>query len=410
MNGDALAAGFGGALAGVRVVDLTRNLAGPFCTMVLGEFGADVVKIESPRGGDDTRAWAPLTEDGESPMFSSANRNKRSIAIDLDSADGVAIVEELVRGADVVVESFRPGALDRRGLGFETLSASKPSLIYCSISAFGAVGPRHSEPGYDPVIQAASGIMSITGDPDGPPARLGVGAIDLGAGLWAVVGVLLAIAQRERTGRGCRVDTSLFETAAWWLSYHVAGYLATGIEPQRHGSASPAIAPYEAYATNEGMLFVAAGNDNLFRMLCDALELPELNGDSRFATNALRVANVEALRVMLTGRLRAKSALEWEQILKARGVPCSRVASVGEFSRDPQLAALHMLVQARGPQAAGSQDDGLRLVGTPLSADGTRALPKLPPPAFGEHTDAILEELGWSHERVAALRERGVVR
>ena len=401
------AAGFGDALAGVRVVDLTRNLAGPFCTMVLGELGADVIKIETPRGGDDTRAWAPLTEDGESPMFWSANRNKRSIAIDLNSPEGVTVVEQLARRSDVVVESFRPGALERRGLGFDSLSAAHPALIYCSISAFGPVGPRSNEPGYDPVIQAATGIMSITGDPDGPPARLGVGAVDLGAGLWAVIGVLLALARRERTGRGCRVDTSLFETGAWWLSYHVAGFLATGLEPARHGSASPAIAPYEAFETREGRLFVAAGNDNLFRTLCAAIELPAVAGDPRFASNALRVENVQALRAVLTERLRSRSASEWEVVLKGHGLPCSHVASVGEFTLDPQVAALDLLVQVDGRRP---DREGARLVGTPLLVDGARAAPRLGPPRLGEHTDEVLEELGLDSRRVADLRAQGVVR
>ena len=369
--------------------------------MVLGELGADVVKIESPHGGDDTRSWAPLTEGGESPMFWSGNRNKRSIVVDLDSAEGAAVVKELVRQSDVVVESFRPGALDRRGLGFESLSPTLPRLIYCSITAFGPVGPRRSEPGYDPVIQATTGIMSITGDPDGPPARLGISAVDLGTGLWAVVGVLLALGERERTGNGCRVDTSLFETAAWWLSYHVAGFLATGIEPTRHGSASPAIAPYESFETQDGRVFVAAGNDNLFRTLCDVLELAPLAGDPLFATNAARVANVEALRAALAERLRGRTASEWEGILKARGVPCGRVASVGEFTRDPQVAALELLAQVGG---------GPRLVATPLSADGARAQPKLRPPGLGEHTREVLEEFGFAPERVAELLEHGVVR
>jgi formyl-CoA transferase/CoA:oxalate CoA-transferase len=371
--------------------------------MVLGELGADVVKIESPRG-DDTRAWAPLTDDGESPIFWSANRNKRSIAVDLDAPEGVAVVEDLVRRSDIVVESFRPGALDRRGLGFEALSAVNSRLIYCSISAFGAVGPRAAEPGYDPVIQAATGIMSITGDRDGPPARLGVGAVDLGAGLWAVVGCLLALAQRERTGEGCRVDTSLYETGAWWLSYHVAGFLATGIEPGRHGSASPAIAPYEAFEAEDGMLFVAAGNDSLFRTLCDALDLAEVASEPRFETNALRVANVEDLRLVLAERLRARPASDWEELLKARGVPCSRVASVGDFTRDPQVAALDLLVQV-----ADSQHPQRRLVGTPLSVDGGRAHPKLAPPRLGEHTDAVLADLGWTADTIADLRARRVI-
>lgn len=372
--------------------------------MVLGEFGADVVKIEVPLRGDDTRAWAPVTESGESSMFLSANRNKRSVCVDLDSPDGVEIVTDLARRADVVVESFSAGALDRRGLGWDDLRAVNSGLIYCSISAFGSVGPRREEPGYDPVIQAASGIMSITGDPSGSPARLGVGAVDLGSGLWAVVGILLALAERERSGAGSRVDTSLLETAAWWLSYHLAGFLATGIVPGRHGSASPAIAPYEAFETGEGALFIAAGNDTLFRTLCEALELPELPDDPRFTRNALRVANVEELRSTLTARLADKPAHEWEEILKRRKLPCSRVATVGEFASDPQLEALGMLVPVPG-----SAGGATRLVATPVSSDGARAHPKLAPPRLGEHTNSVLHELGLSQAVIEALRGRGVV-
>ena len=404
MSESAAPAGFDGALDGIRVLDLTRNLAGPFCTMVLGEFGAEIVKIETTGTGDDTRGWAPLTAAGESPMFLSANRNKRSMCVDLDSPDGVAIVRDLARRADVVVESFKPGALERRGLGWDELRTANPRLIYCSISAFGAVGPRREEPGYDPVIQAASGIMSITGDPEGLPARLGIGAVDLGAGLWAVIGVLLALAERTRRGTGCRVDTSLFETAAWWLSYQLAGHLATGIEPSRHGSASPAIAPYEAFETRDGALFVAAGNDHLFCTLCKALDLRELPDDPRFTTNALRVANVDELRAVLTARLAARSANEWEETLRERRVPCSRVATVGEFATDPQLDALRMLISVPG-----LEPPELRLVATPLSADGARARPKLAPPRLGEHTGAILRELGFSGDDIESLRARGVV-
>jgi crotonobetainyl-CoA:carnitine CoA-transferase CaiB-like acyl-CoA transferase len=394
-----------GALAGLRVLDLTRNLAGPFCTMVLGEFGANVTKIESPRRGDDTREWAPFTDTGESSMFQSANRNKRSVCVDLDTADGAAIITELARKSDILVESFKPGALDRRHLGWDNLSQANPGLIYCSVSAYGAVGPKRGEPGYDPVIQAATGIMSITGDPEGAPARLGIGAVDLGAGLWAVVGILLALAERKRTERGSRVDTSLFETAAWWLSYHLAGYLATGVVPQRYGSASPAIAPYEAFRTQQGELFIAAGNDDLFRTLCDALELRELLDDSRFATNPLRVKHVEELRSALSTRLASKTADEWEQILQRRNLPCSRVATVAEFASDPQLAALELL-----QGLPGVSQDALRFVATPLTIDGARAKPKLAPPRLGEHTTAVLQELDFSLDEIESLRARGVVR
>ena len=385
-------------LTGLKVVDLTRNLAGPYCTVALGDLGADVVKVEEPSRGDDTRAWAP-TDGDLSAIFASANRNKRSIGIDLDDPDGASLVRELIRRSAVLVESFRPGALDRRGLGWRDAHQLNERLVYCSISAFGRTGPRAAEPGYDPVVQAATGIMSITGEPGGPPVRLGIGAVDLGAGMWALVGILAALAAREHTGQGTRVETSLFETAAWWLSYHVAMNDATGVSPGRHGSASPAISPYEAFATADGDLFVAAANDRLFALLCDALELEELPDDPRFGTNGARVRHGEELHRLLGERLLEKRADEWERILKAQSIPCSRVRSVAEFVDDPHAHALGLL-----PLVAGR-----RVVALPLGFDGERPPPRTPPPRLGEHTDEILNEIGYDEVLVAELRARGTI-
>jgi len=372
--------------------------------MVLGDLGADVVKVEKPGSGDDTRAWAPLTPSGESAMFLAANRNKRSIAVDLDHPDGAAIVAELAARADVFVESFRPGSLERRGLDADALRRANPRLVYCSISAFGHEGPRKNEAGYDPVIQAASGMMSITGEPDGPPVRLGISPADLGAGVWAVVGILNALIQRERTGEGCLVTTSLFETATWWLSYHLVGFLAAGAAPRRWGSASPSIAPYEVFPTADGDLFVAAANDRLFRLLADTLGIPGVADDPRFATNPSRVENVVELRGVIRRQLALRPAREWEALLRSKAIPCSPVASVADFSADPQMNALELLAPVGDPDL-----ERLRLVAPPVAYDGRRAVEATRPPGLGEHTSAVLAELGKSETDVADLRSRGVV-
>ena len=391
-------------LQGFTVVDLTRNLAGPFCSMILGDLGAEVIKVEQPGAGDDTRAWGPPNWGTVSAAFASANRNKRGIAVDLDRPDGVEIVRTLVERADVLVESFKPGTLDRRGLGWADLSSLNDRLVYCSISAYGQQGPMRDGPGYDPVIQAFTGIMHITGHPEGDAARLGVGALDLGAAMWAVIGIQAALGQRAMTGRGSRVDTSLLETATWWLSYHLGGYLASGIDPQRQGTTTGFIAPYETFPTAEGDIFVAAPNDNLFRAFARALDLPELIDDPRFADNPTRVRNRVALRDRIVVRMAGQTAVEWETVLRAASVPCTRVRSVAEFASDEQLGALGLVRPLPHPDAA-----DLEAIDLPVTIDGGRATRWSPPPRLGEHTDEVLAELGYEADRIAALRKSGTV-
>jgi crotonobetainyl-CoA:carnitine CoA-transferase CaiB-like acyl-CoA transferase len=391
-------------LDGLRVLDLTRNLAGPFCTQTLGDLGADVVKVERPGTGDDTRAWAPPTWDGIATAYLSANRSKRSLAVDLDSVEGAEVVRELARRADVLVESFRPGALDRRGLGYAQVSAENPRLVYCSISAYGRVGPLREEPGYDPVLQAHTGIMSVTGEPDRAPVRLGISALDLGSALWATIGVLAALNQRERTGTGSRVDASLYETAAWWLSGAIAGYLGDGTVPGRRGTENPWIVPYEVFATIDEGLFIAAGNDRMFAALTTALGAPELAADPRFASNPARVQNRVVLHGLLETRTRGWTCDALEAEVRRRSIPCSRVRAVPDLVADEQLEALGLLVPV--PSA---RTPAMRQVGTPITRDGVRPAPRRPPPELGEHTDEVLTELGYSPGRVARLRKAGVV-
>ncbi len=391
-------------LAGLRVVDLTRNLAGPYCTMNLADLGADVIKIEEPTGGDDTRQWAPPSWNGESTIFMSANRNKRSLAVDLDSPEGIEIVRRLALRADILVETFRPGSMAKRGLGYDDLVETNPGLIYCSISAFGQVGPLRESPGYDPVIQANSGIMSLTGYPDGPAARLGISAIDLGTALWATIGVLSAVGVRHNTGRGCRIDSSLYETAAWWVSYQLTGYLATGLVPMRSGTASTFIAPYETFATADEDLMIAAGNDRMFHVLLEALDLPAIAGDPRFAHNPDRVRNRDALRSELQRRLRERPAVEWEEILSARSIPCSRVRSIADLAADDQFRALSMLHEVAHPRIP-----DLQLMGLPVEIDGSRGKQRMPPPDLGQHTREVLRDIGYEEGDITQLYAHGVV-
>jgi formyl-CoA transferase/CoA:oxalate CoA-transferase len=391
-------------LGGIKVLDLTRNLAGPYCTMILGDLGADVIKIEHPKSGDDTRNWAPPDWNGVSTNFLSANRNKRSLAVDLNVPEGVDIILKLARQADVVVESFRPGSLEKRGLGFDDLKKENEGLIYCSLSGFGNKGPLRENPGYDPILQAFTGIMNMTGEEDGDPVRIPISLIDMGAGLWATIGVLSALITRQATGVGCHVETSLFETAAWWLNIHIAAYLATGISPPRQGTGTPFIAPYEVFPTADEGLFVGVANDKYFKKFVEVIQVPELATDERFATNPMRVKHRLELRQQISNRFQTRTASEWEKQLKAHSIPCTRIHTVADLLKEDQLNALDLLTAFPHPLIP-----DLRLVDLPVNQDGTRATHQFPPPMLGEHTDGILSDLGYSKADIGSLRENSVI-
>jgi crotonobetainyl-CoA:carnitine CoA-transferase CaiB-like acyl-CoA transferase len=369
-------------LQGLRVLDFTRVLAGPFCTMLLGDMGAEVIKVEDPLHGDDTRAWAPFVG-GWSTYFVAVNRNKKSVAVDLKSADGAALVERLIRSADVLVENFRPGTLERLGFGPERAREMNERLIYCSISGYGATGPRSDEPGYDTVIQGESGLMDVTGFPQTGPTRVGVAITDCLAALYAVQGILLAHIQRERTGKGQFLDIALLDSAVSVLGLPAGIVAATGKSPGQLGNEHPSLAPYEPYPAADGQIVVAVGNPRLWSRFCSAIGAGALEHDPRFAGNTERLANRAVLNELIRDVFKDQSVDSLIEKLTAAGVPCGRVRTVDQVLLDPQLAARQMLLEMR----AGSES--VKVPGNPVKLSGVAGLASLPPPALGQHTDEI---------------------
>jgi len=392
----------GGPLAGLTVLDLTRVLSGPYCTMLLADMGARVIKIEQPGRGDETRAWGPPFVAGESAYFLSINRNKESVTLDFKQPEGRAVLDRLIAKSDVLVENFRPGTLARLGLDYQTLAAKHPRLIYCSISGFGHTGPRSKEPGYDAIMQAEGGLMSITGAADGAPYRLGVAIVDIVSGMFAAYGVAMALFARERTGRGQEVDLAMLDATVALLTYQAGNFFASGKVPARLGNRHPSIVPYETFAASDGEFVLAVGNDEQWRRFCAIAELPE---DERFATNRQRVTGYDQLRPFVADRLRTKPRQHWIDKLTAAGVPCGSVRNFQELFDDPQLVAREML--ARVEHATIGQ---LKTLGVPIKLSDTPGAVRTPPPTLGQHTEAVLaQELGLSADAIAALRTQKVI-
>ncbi len=394
-----------GPLANLRVLDLTRALAGPFATMILGDLGADVIKVEDIWHGDDTRHWGPPFQGDDAAYFLSINRNKRGLSVNMKTPQGQQIVQRLAESSDILMENFRPGTAARLGLGYPELSAQNPALIYASISGYGQTGPSAALPGYDAVAQAVSGMMSVTGEPDGEPVRSGTSLADVGAGMWALIGILAALHARQASGRGQLIDISLLDGQVAWLTYVAGKYFATGVTPGRYGSAHESLAPYQVFPTADDPLMVAVGSDGLWRRFTAATGLDELTDDPRYATNPDRVQHRDTLIPRITQALAARGCADWTGRLNAAGVPAGPVNTVPAALEQPQVAAREMVVEVEHPVAG-----VLRMLGTPLKLSAQPASIRRPPPVLGQHTDEILAEAGYPAARIAELREAGVIR
>ncbi len=376
----------GAPLAGVRILDLSRILAGPYASMMLADLGAEVIKIEPP-GGDDTRTWGPPFGGGEAAYFLAVNRGKKSVVLNLKTEEGSQALAGLIATSDVLVENFRPGTLARLGFAPEDVQRRHPRLIWCSVSAYGQYGPLSSKPGYDAVMQGEAGWMGLTGPPEGPPTKLGASLADICAGMMASSGVLAALFARERDGRGRRVDVALFDSVVATLCYQAQGYLLTGEEPVRSGNNHPSLTPYESFEADDGHVIVAVGNDTLWKRFC-AVAAPELDRPE-FEKNPDRVRRRPGLRALLEPVFRSRGVADWERVLDEAGIPVGRVRSVAEILNSPQLKARGMVVDREHP-VIGS----LRLVGNPIQFDGQNHTAAGPPPLRGEHTDEVLDSAG----------------
>lgn len=393
-----------GPLAGVRVLDLSRILSGPYCSMMLADWGADVIKVEMPGDGDSTRQWGPPFVHGESAYFLAVNRNKRSIAIDLKHEEGRALLRRLVASCDVLLENFRPGTTERLGASYEELSKINPRLVYCSISGFGQDGPYRDLPGFDAVAQAMSGMMSITGEPEGEPTKHGMSIADLSAGMWAAFAIVSALYEREKSGQGQHLDVSLLDGQIAWLTYVAGAYFATGQLPARYGNGHPTIVPYQPFATSDGYIMLAVGTDRQWQAFCRVANMEDVMNDPRFATNPDRVRNRDVVIAAVAERMKKRTTQQWRTELEAAGVPCGPINNVAQVFEDPHVLARGMVTSFTHPRAG-----EVKTVGVPVKLSRTPGDTPKPPPLLGQHTYELLGELGYSPEEIEALASLGII-
>ncbi len=395
-----------GPLKGIRVLDLTRVLAGPTCTQMLGDLGAEVIKIERPEAGDDTRGFAPpfIPNTKESAYFVGVNRNKKSVTIDLANPEGQALVHRLLEHCDILAENFKVGALAKYGLGYEQLRAKYPRLIYCSITGFGQTGPYAPRPGYDALIQAMGGVMSLTGEPKGSPQKVGVPVADLFAGLYGCIGILAAVNHRHATGQGQQIDIGMLDTHVAWLANQGMNYLATGENPPRLGNQHPNIAPYQEFPTKDGYIILAVGNDPTFERFCKATGQEHLLSDPRFATNPIRVANRDHVTATLTPVMQSKTTAEWITLLEAQKIGCGPINTLEQVFADPHVVARKMVVEMQHPTG-----EPVKVIANPVKLSATPPTYRSPPPVLGQHTAEVLGGLlGMDEAAITGLREKGI--
>ena len=392
------------ALSDIKIIDLSRVLAGPYCTQMLADYGANVIKIEQPGTGDTTRTWAPPFVGDQSAYFLCANRNKRSLTLNLKSPEGVAILKQLLHDADVLVENFTPGTMQDLGLAYDTLKAEFPRLIYCSISGYGQTGPYRERPGFDFAIQAEGGIMSITGPVDGEPSKVGVPIADITTGLFATNAIMAALHYRDRAGVGQHIDVALLDSQIAWLANVAHNYLADGTTPKRYGTAHPNVVPYQGFATSDGNIALAAGNDAQFKRVCDAIGLPELANDPKYKGNVGRVTNRNTLIPQLQAVFKTQSTDYWLETLQAANVPISPINDIPTALNNEQVLARHMVQEVADPKLG-----KIKVLGPVAKLSATPATVRTAPPRLGEHSNEVLAELGYSPAQIEQLRNHKTI-